>query len=165
MSMEVWNLWRLMLSKKPCCQEHNKKMKMDYGTFPSWLCKGKKTYQTERLEMGQVNGRKRKEVCHDAEINENIKEEVPRTGDVRWTRKLDLENEAQQIEANILHIMDTFELLLENFGLAGYQHASPIYAWDVKFGSHRKARLPASGKVTIRPPESKVWSRVVTTKV
>eukprot|EP00957_Ditylum_brightwellii_P099527 7581199-Ditylum_brightwellii.AAC.1 len=71
--------------------------------------------------------------------------QVPRTGDVRGSMKLDKENrnnlwfDAQKKEASTLRDMDTFELMPENFDLTGYQYVPLIYAWDVKFDGRRRA--------------------------
>eukprot|EP00957_Ditylum_brightwellii_P068608 5208972-Ditylum_brightwellii.AAC.1 len=73
--------------------------------------------------------------------------------------KLDKENgnnlwfDAQKKEASTLREMDTFELMLDNFNLTGYQYVPLIYAWNVKFDDRKRARLVANGKVTIGPPE------------
>eukprot|EP00957_Ditylum_brightwellii_P161612 12304489-Ditylum_brightwellii.AAC.1 len=97
--------------------------------------------------------------------------QVPMTGDVKSATKLDKENrnnlwfDAQKKEVSMLRDMATFELMLENFDLTGYQYVSLIYAWDVKFDGRRRACLVANGKVTIRPPEEDVWSVVVNTEL
>eukprot|EP00957_Ditylum_brightwellii_P146656 11163600-Ditylum_brightwellii.AAC.1 len=57
--------------------------------------------------------------------------------------------------------MATFELMLGNFDLIGYQYVPLIYTWNVKFDGKRSACLAANGKVTIRSPEEDVWSGVV----
>eukprot|EP00957_Ditylum_brightwellii_P181327 13813241-Ditylum_brightwellii.AAC.1 len=95
---------------------------------------------------------------------------VPRTGDVRGARELDLENrntlwfEAQCLEATTLREMATFSLVPDGFDLKDYQFVPLIYAFDVKFSGRRKARNVANGKVTIGPPECEVWSGVVSTE-
>eukprot|EP00957_Ditylum_brightwellii_P037746 2854557-Ditylum_brightwellii.AAC.1 len=71
--------------------------------------------------------------------------QVPRTGDVKGAIELDNENgnnlwfDVQKKEASMLREMATFELMLENFDLTGYQYDSLIYAWDVKFDGRRRA--------------------------
>eukprot|EP00957_Ditylum_brightwellii_P023858 1799628-Ditylum_brightwellii.AAC.1 len=63
--------------------------------------------------------------------------QVPMTGDVRGAMMLDKENgnnlwfDAQKKKASALRDMATFELMPENFDLAGYQYVPVIYAWDV----------------------------------
>eukprot|EP00957_Ditylum_brightwellii_P191560 14585116-Ditylum_brightwellii.AAC.1 len=90
--------------------------------------------------------------------------QVPRTGDVKGTMELDKGNrnnlwfDAKKREASTLRDMATFELMLENFDLTGYQYVPLIYAWDVNFDDRRRACLVANGKVTIRPPEEDIWS-------
>eukprot|EP00957_Ditylum_brightwellii_P140095 10674766-Ditylum_brightwellii.AAC.1 len=60
--------------------------------------------------------------------------------------------------------MDIFELMPENFDLTGYQYILLTYTWDIKFDGKRRAHLVANGKVTIKPPEEDVWSKVVNTE-
>eukprot|EP00957_Ditylum_brightwellii_P117766 8984311-Ditylum_brightwellii.AAC.1 len=60
--------------------------------------------------------------------------------------------------------MDTFVLVPDGFNLEGYQFVPFIYAFDVKFDGRRKARLVANGSMTIKPPESEIWSGEVSTK-
>eukprot|EP00957_Ditylum_brightwellii_P005975 452510-Ditylum_brightwellii.AAC.1 len=78
--------------------------------------------------------------------------------------KLDKENgnnlwfDVQKKEESTLRDMVTFELMLQNFDLTGYQYVPLFYAWDVKFDGRRRARLVANGKVTIGPPEEDIWS-------
>eukprot|EP00957_Ditylum_brightwellii_P129087 9846431-Ditylum_brightwellii.AAC.1 len=85
--------------------------------------------------------------------------EVPNTGDVRGAMRLDKQNnntlwfDTQKKEATSLRDLNTFRLMPNDFDLTGYQYVPLIYAWDVKFDGHRRARLVANGKVTIGPPE------------
>eukprot|EP00957_Ditylum_brightwellii_P067474 5121735-Ditylum_brightwellii.AAC.1 len=80
--------------------------------------------------------------------------------------KLDKENgnnlwfDAQTKEASMLRDKATFELMPENFDLAGYHYVPLIDTEDVKFDGGRRARFVANGKVTFTPPEDDVWSGV-----
>ena len=96
--------------------------------------------------------------------------EVPRTGDVGGSVKLDEEKwntlwfDWQKKEATSLRDLDTFKILKEGFDSTEYQCAPLIYAWDIKFDGRRKSRLVANDKATIGPPESDIWSGVVNIK-
>ena len=92
---------------------------------------------------------------------------VPRIGDIRGARQLDRENDntlwfdAQIKEATALRNLGTFEIIPEGYDLSGYQYAPLIYTFDDKFDGCCWACLVANGSVTVGPPESEVWSGVV----
>jgi hypothetical protein len=104
------------------------------------------------------------------DVTDKFGNKVPGTGDIQGAKQLDRESgntlwfDTQRLEASTLRKMDTFALVPDGFNLEEYQFVPLIYAFDIKFDGRRKAGLVANDSVTIGPPESEIWSGVVSTE-